>query len=49
MVTWIAMIRLPGALDLQVQVRTATQYEARRLIQVLYRDAILLHDPYKLD
>jgi hypothetical protein len=49
MLTWIAMIRIPGGHDIKVQVRAPTQYDARQLIQMQYREAILLNGPHRLD
>jgi hypothetical protein len=49
MVTWVAIIRLPGGHDVQVQVRAPTQYDARKLMQRQYRRARLLSGPHRLD
>jgi hypothetical protein len=49
MVTWVAIIHIRGGHDIRIEVRAPSQYDARQLIQMQYRDAILLSGPYRLD
>jgi len=45
MVTWVATIRLPGGHQQQVQVRAQAQYDARRLIEMQYSQAVIISGP----
>jgi hypothetical protein len=49
MVTWVATIRLPGGHQQQVQVRAQAQYDARRLIEMQYSQAVIISGPHRLD
>jgi hypothetical protein len=49
MVTWVAIIRLPGGHVIQVQVRAQTQYDARQLVQMQYSQAVIIAGPNRLD
>lgn len=49
MVTWTAILRLPGGQNVQVQVRAPTQHAATQLIQMQYSEAELISGPHRLD
>ena len=49
MVTWVTTIRLPGGHDINVQVRAPSQIDAREIVQMQYREALILAGPVRLD
>ena len=49
MVTWVTRIRLPGGHEMNVQVRAPREPDAREIVRMQYREALIIAGPVRLD